>query len=241
MKIMKFDLPKPKLKVNIYDLMIFSLSVIAIFGIVAFGPLLTLPQIASAIIAAVVTDLAITYFKEKSVSLPKTAIISGLFIATILEVNNPFYAAIAAVIAMVSKHVIKVKNRNVFNPATFGLIISSIIFPVSFAWWSTSMIPVLVLGLVVATYYKRLHLVLPFLVVYFLLTQVNPISSSYIFFFAFFMLTEPMTSPTRRNGRILYGVVIAIIAAFVPHSDPILVALLVGNALGRIIDVKTKL
>ena len=192
-------------------------------------------------------DILIKRWKTKSWRIPETAIISGLFIGTILGEGELWYiVVIASAIAMLSKHIIRFKGKNIFNPASFGLVAVSIIFSVSHGWWASSNIYATILfGLFIAYWFQRFHLVLGFWVPFALLSVfltlfvtkqpldvVGPFLNNTALFFSFLMLTEPKTSPIQPKGRVMFGVLVAIfylIFRFFTPGNSILLGLLLAN------------
>ena len=236
-------------KINIYDMMIVILLIVAASAIVQFGYTQTIPRIAISVIVASILDLVIKYYKYKKWMLPKTAIISGLFIGMLLAFDQPFYIfALAAVVAIASKHVINVMNRHVFNPTLFSMLVVSVVFNSYVSWWAAYSFPVIViLGLLINYKFGRLDLSLPFIATYLLLTNAfafltnTPINSitvqlknTLLLFYAFFMLIEPRTSPSTSKARLVYAPIAAIIifatSFFYPQNNFVLGALLANLA-----------
>jgi len=223
-------------------------SYVAVFLIVIAGSALSsiqnyslFTQLAFAPILAATIDIVIDYVKEKKLILPSSAIISGLFIALILPPASVTILFAAALIAILSKHIIKIKGRHIFNPAAFGIIVSSLIFGYAVSWWAAISLLVIPFGLFVIYKQKKWRLALSFLIVYFLLVMLSNIASLSAFtlldttaiFFAFFMLIEPMTSTYTKKGMLIQGVFVGILAfvlkAAVPVLDFFLLALLISN------------
>ncbi|MEM5811991.1 MAG: RnfABCDGE type electron transport complex subunit D [Candidatus Aenigmatarchaeota archaeon] len=244
-------------KINIYDLIIFSLLLLSLFGTHTFGFEKTIPQILIAILATSLLDLIIKFLLFKKFLIPKSGIITGLFIGTILEAGIPYFILlVAAIIAILSKHFIKYKrfSNNIFNPAMLSLLFTSYFFNVSLGWWLVvEPISLFILGSLVIFNFKRYDLFFSFIATYFLLFSIftlgninfifNELKNWVIYFFAFFMLTEPKTSPTTTNGRILYGTLVAILILLIRFFSPLPqfalpLGLIIGNLLVPIINLK---
>jgi hypothetical protein len=54
---------------------------------------------------------------------PKSALISGLSLCLLLRTDEPLLAAVAAVLAIGGKFVLRVRGKHVFNPTNFGLMV----------------------------------------------------------------------------------------------------------------------
>lgn len=224
------------------------LSILVLAGIGIFLDVSFLPQIVVAVLTTVLLDLAINYFRGR-VHLSKSAAITGLLIGSILQPAGLEVFVFAGVVAIVSKHVIRLKGGNIFNPAALGIILSIYLFSVADIWWSSAqIIPVIILGLLVAGKIGKLRLALSFLIVFFILgfIQLLPIqgfslaNASLSFFnlplfMAFFMVTEPKTTPFQKQlvfGPLFAIVVFAFLFAGVPSF--LLVGLLAGNLIAAL-------
>jgi len=163
--------------------------------------------------------------------------------------------ALAGAIAGVSKYLIAIRGRHVFNPAAFGatvVALTGLAFP---SWWVTSalLLPVVVLGglavlirageLAVGALYAGIVLVGTTLGIvangidlWFGVTFMF-LGGSVAFFVAGFMLSEPLTLPPRRWQRLLVATVVGVLSClpfFIPAANlpsHTTVVLLVGNAL----------
>lgn len=225
-------------------LIILSLASAAFYG---FG-LSSLIPVLIAVITTTILDLFIGYFKSKEWTFPQSALISGLFIGGLLTQNLPLYVyVIAGIIAILSKHLIKLNQRHIFNPANFGVLLVSVIFGAAHTWWvSSPLILVLAFGIFIIWRLRRFDLAISFLVGYYLINSAielmqgaglqeiyfTIINGGVIYFFSIYMLIEPKTNPLQRNQRIIYGILVAILFIvfhfFIPRHD-IVLALAVGN------------
>lgn len=226
------------------------LSLTAPFGIFQDG-IQTLLQLAAAVATAGVLDYLIKGYKKKRYEFPKSAVITGLFVGSLLNNGTAWYIAVfASATAILLKHLIVFDGRNVFNPAALGLVVTGALFHAGDAWWSASNAAlVLVLGVLIAYRIKRFQTVLAYLAVYFGLTfiamsfsigsLVAGIQNALILFFAFFMLTEHKTTPYNNKGRILYGALVGLFSFLFFYLAPsyfLLYALLLGNLVGVLIN-----
>src|SRR3989344_7175369 len=125
----------------------------------------TLPQLLIALATTILLDLIINYIKNKKIILPDSAAISSFFIATALSLGQAWYIPlIAGSAAILSKHVIKINGKHIFNPANFGLFTVILIFSAGIEWWASQiLILVIILGVLLAYKMKRFHLILSYL------------------------------------------------------------------------------
>ena len=212
-------------------LIILTLSAVLVpkygFAIKALFPVLI------AVITTTTLDFLIEYFKsrknrvEHSFFPPQSALISGLFVGGLLTQNLPWYVyVLAGIIAILSKHAIKIQQKHIFNPANIGVLLVSIIFGASHTWWvSSHLLLVLIFGIFIIWRLKRFDLTVSFLVSYYLVNSIvgllqgtqfsdiyySIINDGVIYFFSMYMLIEPKTNPTAKKQRIIYGILVAIL------------------------------
>jgi len=122
-------------KINVYDFMIAALTLTAIISVILKGndALTYLPQIIFIPMLAAIIDLAVLKIKKEQLYFPKSAIITGLIIS-LIAFPNIHLVALAAALAILSKHIIAWKGRHFFNPAGFGLFIAALLGGFN-VWW----------------------------------------------------------------------------------------------------------
>ncbi len=201
--------------------MIVFLSLLALWGMVASAGFAgALLRLLAAVGTAALLDLGIHYFQKKKWLLPKSAIISGLLIGSIISPRAPAWLVIiAAAAAIGSKHLIRIRGRHIFNPAIFGLLFVSVFFSAPLAWWGSSNLwVVLIFGAVIAAKLKRFHLLFAYAIPFALLMGIYALANQFPvlpqvmflnFYFLVFMVVEPKTSPMKRKGRLIYGALAA--------------------------------
>ena len=137
-------------KFTIYQYMSAFLIILTLVSVFFynFGTNALIPVLIS-VLTTTILDLIINYFKFKAWEFPYSAFISGLFIGGLLTQNLVWYIyIIAGVIAVASKHILKVNHRNIFNPANFGILLVFLIFRAQNSWWiSSPLILVLIFGI----------------------------------------------------------------------------------------------
>jgi Na+-translocating ferredoxin:NAD+ oxidoreductase RnfD subunit len=164
---------------------IFSLHAL---GQVAFHFKLSIVQIAIAIATAAVLELVITFFAKHVILWPASAMLTGNGVAFILRLPGThhgdwwtthgwYYYAGTSAVALLSKYVIKLDGRHIFNPSNFGLVLVFLIFregraePLDFWWgpmdgWMIAALGIIVCGGIAILY--RLRLLLPIAVSFWL-------------------------------------------------------------------------
>ncbi|MGZ4123782.1 MAG: RnfABCDGE type electron transport complex subunit D, partial [Tumebacillaceae bacterium] len=202
-----------------------------------------------------VLDLIVGLLQKRKRLLSDGGVLTGLIVTLVLSSATPWYQVAGTVaIALVSKHVLKIKRRPIFNPAAVGLLVAIPLFSSEQSWWgSMPNFPawgvgfVLVAGYLVTSKVNKFPQVFTFLGVYLLImlglglahvgdtTDVlrNPFINATLFL-AFFMVTDPPTSPAKYGEQVVFGFIAAIVSVIVylifGGLAYLLVGLLVANA-----------
>ncbi len=233
--------------------MILFLSVLVLFNV--YQDIFTLRVIEAVVMTvstAVLLDGIIIWQKEGRFRFPGGALISGLIIAALIEpdLENKFIYFIAPTFAILSKRLIRVSNRNVFNPAAFGLLATTLFSQGLITWWAaTPFYLVVPLGLFIIYKMRGWLLISSFLltaaplyVIYGAINQIDFIDSIGLInvFFVLFMLTEHKSAPQSTNAKIIYGSSIGILSFsfhfYYPQIDNVILALLIGNLCTPVIN-----
>ena len=222
------------------------LAALAVIGGFQQGFRNIIPQVALAVLTAVIFDMLLRYFSRKETVFPSSAFITGMIIALVLSPGIRWYVPVAASgVAILQKYIIRYRGRHIFNPANFGLLSAIFIFLAYPTWWGHSFSPLIVaVGVFISYKMKRLRLPVIFAAVFSILFAVDnlfsgrPISDSIglvNLFFLFIMLPEPMTCPKTGKGVIIYAVSAAILSFIffkaAPAHDFSILALAAANAL----------
>jgi ASPIC and UnbV/FG-GAP-like repeat len=105
-----------------------------VLGQVAFDFQLSIAQILVSLLTCAVLELGIAFFRQHVIMWPASALLTGNGVAFVLRVPGTehgdwwsmhgwwIFAGTAAV-ALLSKYVIKLRGRHVFNPSNFGLVL----------------------------------------------------------------------------------------------------------------------
>ncbi|MBX5437279.1 MAG: RnfABCDGE type electron transport complex subunit D [Alicyclobacillaceae bacterium] len=183
--------------------------------------------------------------------------VTGVIVSMVLGAMTPGYVVAATTaIALASKHILRRWRKPVFNPAAVGLLVANYAFLTMQSWWGgMSLLPnwtLLVLsvpGVFIAWRVKRIPQVVSFAAVYagaclglslvprFHMDAMygleNPMLNSALFL-AFFMLTDPPTSPPQPRHQVWFGAVaglvsVAVYIVFPAELSYLLVGLLAAN------------
>jgi Na+-translocating ferredoxin:NAD+ oxidoreductase RnfD subunit len=197
------------------------------FGITAAQASLTL---GSALLAQYVFGRAFGVARFE----PRSALISGLSLCLLLRTGQPIWAAAASVLAVSSKFLVRVRRKHVFNPTNVALV--ALLLATDAVWvspgqWGASAILaffVACAGGLVVHRALRSDVTFAFLAAYAgllvaravrlgdpLAIPLHQLQSGALLLFAFFMISDPRTTPDSRVGRVLFGVLVAAGALYV--------------------------
>lgn len=214
------------------------------------------PGVLSAVGAAALLDVVLLRLRHPRWELPSGAMLTGLIVAMVLSPFEPWYVPPAtAVIAIVSKHLLRTTSGNVFNPAALALVVSFYAFNTGQSWWGAlpdlppwAILALFATGVFITDRVNKMPVVIAFFGAYYLLFTAtafigDPRTVAEIFrapdlhavvYFAFFMLTDPPTVPIRDRDQILCGVMVATVSYLLFELSGVvyylLAGLLVGNA-----------
>jgi Na+-transporting NADH:ubiquinone oxidoreductase subunit NqrB len=191
---------------------------------------------------------------------PKSALISGLSLCLLLRTNSLWLVAAASVAAIGSKFVLRWHGKHLFNPTNFGLVLLLVCADgcawVSPAQWGNvaffAFLLVCLGGLVVGRA-GRADVALSFLAFYLGLVfarslwlgepmtiPAHRLQSGALLIFAFFMISDPRTTPDSRAGRILFAFLVAGGAWYVQYqlyrTNGLLWSLAAGALLVPVLD-----
>lgn len=213
-----------------------------------------IPHIAAALAGACLLEVVIVATTRRTLIWPSSAILSGLIVAFVLGPQEPHIVTFAvAALATLSKHLLRTRQGHIFNPAALALVASVPLFGAGQSWWGAmantspvGLLLVLATGAFILERTNKFPLALTFLGFYFGLfafgALLNPVRVAEMFrmpftnttlFLAFFMLTDPPTSPGKLSDQIWFGALVAIVAAVAQLAGVgqtyLLVGLLAGN------------
>jgi Na+-translocating ferredoxin:NAD+ oxidoreductase RnfD subunit len=215
-------------------LLILVMVLLTVAAAIGTGVALVAPVISAAVIAAMITDLPILRARDGAWAFPDGALLTGLFVALILTPHEPWWvAALTSAAAVASKYVFRVRRANVFNPAALALVGSYFVFNTGQSWWgalpelpSVAILLLIATGAFITQRVNKIPVVIAFLGAYYLLFTATAfagdprqVSALYrapdvhmALFFAFFMVTDPPTSPPKHREQWIYGVIVAVVA-----------------------------
>ena len=194
---------------------------------------------------------------------PLSAAITSLSLTLLLRTDVIAIAALAACIAIGSKFLLRFRGKHIFNPANVALV--SLMLCSDSAWvssgqWGSAAIGAFALaclGLLVLTRAKRAETTIAFLLAFAALMvgralwlgdplsiPLHQMQNGALLIFAFFMISDPKTTPNTNIGRIVYGALVASVAytiqfVFYEPNGPI-IALILSAPLVPLLDLSMR-
>jgi ferredoxin-NADP reductase len=186
-----------------------------------------------------------------------SALILALIITPLTSFNDLWFFAWAGILAMASKYIIAINHKHIFNPVAFAVAVTYLTINQSASWWvgSAPMLPFVLLGgILVVRKVQRGNLVVSFLFTSaltifiaeivtggdFITTLQRTVVYSPLFFFAFVILTEPLTTPATVRLQILYGALVGFLFSPDIHLGSIYttpeIAVLIGNIFSYLVS-----
>jgi Na+-translocating ferredoxin:NAD+ oxidoreductase RnfD subunit len=207
------------------------ITCILLVGHLSYGILESYKKTALAIIAAIIMELILgRMFFGKWLNLA-SAYITGISVGIL--VRSPAYwpYALCSVISIVSKYVLRVKGRHIWNPSNFGIAVLLFLAPETMAvlsiQWGNNLLPILViwvLGSIIIWRARRFHISATYVVSFFLFAflrswitgdpwqaEVAPITGPMYQLFVFFMITDPKTTVRSKTGQCAVAFCVALV------------------------------
>ena len=190
---------------------------------------------------------------------PRSALISGLSLCLLLRTNSLELAALAAVLAIASKFLVRVSDKHVFNPTNGALVamllLTGQVWVSPGQWGSTAVFAFLLAsaGGLVVNRAARADVTRAFLAAHVALLvgralwlgdpldiPLHRLANGALVLFAFFMISDPRTTPDSRPGRLLFAIVVAagayVIQFHLFQTNPLLWSLAVCSLAVPLID-----
>jgi len=235
-------------------------AVLLAIAIPSAGGAALAPNLAAAIVPACLIDGIWLSASSRRVRFPTSALLSALFVFSILSVEESWLVvAWTSAFAVLSKRILTTGRGHIFNPAALALVWAPIAFGSGESWWGALgdapwpwLIVLVAAGVFMADRLNKFPLVLTFLAVYFgffsIASMFNAHAVTEMFrdpflqaalFLAFFMLTDPPTSPNRYVDQVWFGSLAALTAGVAQLLGAgqvyLMIGLLVPNAVLAIV------
>jgi Na+-transporting NADH:ubiquinone oxidoreductase subunit NqrB len=163
-----------------------------------------------------------------------SVLISSFGLSLLLKTNYWWVAVFAATVSVLSKYILRINGKHVFNPSALGIVLAIVltgnawISPGQWGSGTVILFGVLTFGFIVTTRVQKLDVSLAFLgtfagLIY--LRQIiylgwpmdhfiQSVSTGSLLLFSFFMITDPKTIPNHTLARTLWCMAIAAVAFY---------------------------
>ena len=206
------------------------LLVLALFLAVQGKDLSFLVSFAVCLMAAVAAEAVLLYFKTKKGQVTESAVIAGAIVGYVLSSDEAWWKLVlAAVFTIGLKHVVRWRNKHIFNPAALGLFIAILVLGVSLQWKGTYLWYFLApCGFYLAWKMRKMEILAGYagvsLVLFGAQALLQGVSLLNIFgyfsyFYIFIMVIEPKTTPSSRIGKYVFGAGLAGLIFLLNASD----------------------
>jgi len=163
-----------------------------------------------------------------------SAMISAMSLCLLLKTGHWYTSLLAAFLTVASKYFLRIRSKHLFNPSAFGIVATLLI--TRDAWlspgqWGSNIVLfffIIVFGTIVVTRVQKLDTSLAFLLTFIFLTWwrqtwvlgwpmdyfLHSITTGSLLLFAFFMISDPRTSPDHPVARICWASLIAVVSFY---------------------------
>ena len=207
------------------------ITVILLVGHFAYGILESFEKTGIAIVSALVVELILgRIFLGKWLNL-SSAYISGISCGILVRSPALWPFALASVLSIMSKYVLRVKDRHLWNPSNFGICALLFLAPETVAalsvQWGNFKWPLIViwtLGSIIIWRAKRIHISAVYVASFFVFAlvrsyingdswwaEIAPITGPMYQLFVFFMITDPKTTVKSKKWQCLVVVMVAFV------------------------------
>jgi len=198
------------------------------YGILSLEFEITAARATGILSAALVTQYLCTRVWRLPSFDPRSALISGLSLCLLVRTNDVVLAVLAAVIAISSKFLIKLRGKHLFNPTNIAIValmaVTGNVWVSPGQWGNVAFFAFLMacLGGLVVNRASRSDVTYAFIGFYMALVfgrsiylgepltiPVHRLENGALLLFTFFMISDPRTTPNSRVGRILFAFLVA--------------------------------
>lgn len=230
------------------------ITFILVVGHLGYGILESYEKTAVAIVVALVAELVLgRIFFGKWLNLA-SAYISGISCGILVRSPALWPFALASLLSIMSKYVLRVKGRHLWNPSNFGICALLFLAPETVAalsvQWGNFKWPLIViwtLGSIIIYRAKRIHISATYVASFFAFAflrsyitgdswwaEVAPITGPMYQLFVFFMVTDPKTTVKSKKWQCIVVFIVALVEMLlrlnhVVHA-PLYALFLVGPA-----------
>ena len=207
------------------------ISCILLAGQLSFGILESYKKTLLAIATAIAAELILGQIFYRKWMHPASAYISGISVGIL--VRSPAYwpYALCALISIMSKYVLRLKGRHLWNPSNFGISVmlflaGDTVASLSIQWgnYLWPMLVIWVLGSIIIWRLRRFHITGIYVVSFIAFallrswvtgspwqSEIAPITGPMYQLFIFFMITDPKTTVRSKKWQCIVVFIVAVV------------------------------
>jgi Na+-translocating ferredoxin:NAD+ oxidoreductase RnfD subunit len=207
------------------------ITCILLAGHLSFGILESYKKTGLAIIASLVTELILgRIFTGKWPNIA-SAYISGISVGILVRSPAFWPYVVCGVVSIMSKYVLRIKGRHIWNPSNFGISALLFLAPETVATlsiqWGNYLLPMIViwcLGSVIIWRVRRFHITATYVACFIAFaflrsyitgspwqSEIAPLTGPMYQLFIFFMITDPKTTLRSKSGQCIVAVLVALV------------------------------
>ena len=206
------------------------ITCILLAGNITFGMLESYQKTLLAIVTAVATEMVLGRVFFRKFPHPASAYITGISVGILVRSPAFWPYTLCAAISIMSKYVLRVKGRHIWNPSNFGISVLLFLAPEAVATlsiqWGNYLLPMVViwiLGSVIISRARRFNITATYVVSFIAFafmrswitgspwqSEVAPLTGPMYQLFIFFMITDPKTTVKSKTGQCVVAFLVAL-------------------------------
>jgi enediyne biosynthesis protein E5 len=207
------------------------ITCILVVGHLSFGILESYQKTGIAIVASLITELILGRIVTGKFPNLASAYITGISVGILVRSPAFWPYAICAIVSIMSKYVLRVKGRHIWNPSNFGISVLLFLAPETVAslsiQWGNYLLPMLViwiLGSIIIYRVRRFHITATYVVCFVIFafvrslltgspwqSEIAPLTGPMYQLFIFFMITDPKTTVRSPSWQCVVVAVVALV------------------------------
>lgn len=220
-----------RLDPRIYQIII--LSSLLVYGVIELDFEVHLARSILILSSALITQYLFTRYLGLGKFDPRSPLISGLSLCLLLRSDSIVLIILCTVITISSKYFLRWQGKHIFNPTNIGIVIMLLLFDNTWVspgqWGNTAFMGFLIacIGGLVVNRAERSDVTYAFMIFFFslifgraiwlgdpLVIPFHQIQNGALLIFTFFMISDPKTTPDTRIGRILFALIVSLVAYY---------------------------
>jgi hypothetical protein len=209
------------------------ITCVLLAGQLTFGFLESWSRTFLAIATAILTELVVVRALYGAWPHLASAYVSGISVGILVRSPAFWPYALCSAISITSKYVLRVRERHLWNPTNFGVVMMLLLAPDAVAGlsvqWGNNLLPMVfvwVFGSVILWMVDRLNITVTYVLSFLffavlrawitghtMISEIAPITGPMYQLFIFFMVTDPKTTVRRKWAQSLVVFIIAAVEA----------------------------